>query len=132
MESKIINLFNKKEECMARRLWVVIISLCFVGVLTLRTYAQQTAPSSNPKGQGAGSAIRQEMQTLRQQAEQIRSQLQQLEAQARPLREQLRSIHEKMKADREKLESLRVEHREQWQQHQGQGQQQQASAPTEH
>ena len=36
---------------MIRRLWVVIISLCFVGVLTLGTYAQQATTSDSSQGQ---------------------------------------------------------------------------------
>ena len=119
---------------MARKLWVVVISLCFVGTLAIAGFAEQATVAGNAQGQGTGEGtqLRQEIQSLRQQGEQLRMQLQQLEAQAKPIRDQLRSIREKIKADREKLESLRGEHREDrkenWQQHHTQ--QQQTSAPT--
>jgi peptidoglycan hydrolase CwlO-like protein len=118
---------------MARKLWIVVISLCFVGALVMAGYAQQTtvtADNTHGQGTGEGAQLRQEIQSLRQQAEPLRTQLQQLEAQAKPIREQLHSIREKIKEDREKLESLRGERRENWQEHHAQQQQGQASTPA--
>jgi len=106
---------------MKRKLWILVLSLCFAGALTLAANAEQPTATGKAEGQGEVAKLRQEVQSLHLQAEQIRTQLQQLQAQAKPLREQLRSLREKIKVDREKIEHLRQEHK---------GQQQQATAPA--
>lgn len=97
---------------MARKFGIIVCGLCMVFVFVCKANAAQQATTvSAPIGQGEGSQLRQEIQSLIQQAEPIRAQIQKLEAQIKPLREQLRLLHEKIRADKEKLRDLRGEHR---------------------
>jgi len=107
---------SKKGGNMIRRLVVIVISFCFIGVLAVGAFAaQQANPGDNSKGQGKGSQLQQEMQSLHQQAEELRAQIQKLQAQIEPLREKLRLVREKIRINREKLGAQgeeRKEHRQ--------------------
>jgi hypothetical protein len=83
---------------MTNRSKVIFFGLCFLGALSIRVGAQETAPttSHSTRHHESEGGLRQEIQSLRHQEAQLRYQ-------ALHIQEQIRALHKKIVIDEKRL-----------------------------
>ncbi len=87
---------------MKMKFCILILSLCFIGSLTLRASAQEPAGNQDEIKQ-----LMAEMKSLHDQMDQFKPQMEEAKAKMKEIMEKMKPLREKMKENHKKLQELR-------------------------